>query len=213
LLNVERHRVGLEKRRLGSPQYLTVTFVELDTAKPSPVKGNRAAKCRFASFASLVLLIVSGGAAESSPAVPLNDVPRAQPVTLEPGATALQRVFLAAPTAAVVRFAAPPEDRVFVASEVETPATEIRRQLLDPANLRRAVPAFVKVDAVEEHPRPDAGAPDRLLAWELEIPLWNLKGRLWSRATSDAIHLDFVSGAFAPGKLVFHALPVGPGRR
>jgi hypothetical protein len=80
--------------------------------------------------------------------------------------------------------------------------------LLDPAAYSQAVPALIRAE-VEVTRSASAGAvPDRLLAWELEIPLFNLEGKAWLTKRGDLVELTFVQGAFAPGRARFRSTAV-----
>ena len=48
--------------------------------------------------------------------------------------------------------------------------------------------------------RHGAAGPGRWLAWELEIPLWNLEGHLWLWPRADGATLELTSGDLAPGR-------------
>jgi hypothetical protein len=50
-----------------------------------------------------------------------------------------------------------------------------------------------------------------LIAWELEIPLFNLTGRGWLRQEPGAVELTLVEGAFAPGHVRFRFAPASDG--
>ena len=90
-----------------------------------------------------------------------------------------------------------------MAARVRASVDGVMAVLKDPSAYRRAVPAFVRADVLRTE-----GA-DRLLAWELEIPLWNLAGKLWMRARPDGVELELAEGDMTPGKLRLRALPGG----
>jgi len=81
-----------------------------------------------------------------------------------------------------------------------TPAA-VRDVLLDAGNYRKIVPAFVRADVG----RTPAGLPS--VAWEAEVPLFNLTGTLVIHDRPDGAELDLVDGDFSPGKLIFTAVP------
>ncbi len=90
---------------------------------------------------------------------------------------------------------------VTMATKVNAQAQALRALLTDPAAYRRAIPAFVKADVLPAPKSPQS--PDaRFVAWELEIPLWNLKGKLWLKPTAAGVDLELIEGDFAPG--LFH---------
>jgi len=83
-------------------------------------------------------------------------------------------------------------------------AAALLRVLMDPPSYCRAVPSLVtcrEISAVEE----SDGRWRRLVAWELEIPLSNLAGKLEAVPDADwmGVSLRFVSGDLAPGLLRF----------
>ena len=98
----------------------------------------------------------------------------------------------------------PPRPVVVAATRVLAPASEVSTVFLTPALLRQALPALVRADvmATRPGPRPDAW-PDRLLAWEVEVPLFNLTGKAWLHQSTDGAELTLVEGAFAPGRIRF----------
>ncbi|MES1164519.1 MAG: hypothetical protein ABUR63_02075, partial [Verrucomicrobiota bacterium] len=88
---------------------------------------------------------------------------------------------------------------------VATPAA-VANVLLNVEPMKDALPALVRADVIATRPGPRPGAwPDRLLAWEVEIPLFNLSGRAWLRQHEDGAELTLTEGAFAPGRVRFRA--------
>lgn len=109
---------------------------------------------------------------------------------------------------------------IVMGTRVAAPAGRLLALLRDPQAYRRAIPAFSKAEVVQEVRRePNAIGPeprpirsdtiDRLIAWELEIPLWNLKGRLWLRPSEQGVTLELESGDLLPGRFTLQALPDG----
>ena len=91
-----------------------------------------------------------------------------------------------------------------------TPA-DVQAVLDAPAAYRQAIPALIRTDVVGR--RAHAGATDdRLVEWEMEIPLFNLSGKMWVVSDGQRVVLDLVEGNFAPGQLVFTWAAAGPGR-
>jgi len=89
--------------------------------------------------------------------------------------------------------------RVLAATRVGAAAAAVRAVLLDPNAWRQAVPALVRAEVVG--PRRPAEAR---IAWEIEIPLFNLEGKL--RVISPSAHrvdLELLEGDLAPGRLSF----------
>ena len=72
------------------------------------------------------------------------------------------------------------------------------------------MPALVRADVIATRPGPrPEGWPDRLLAWEVEVPLFNLKGKAWLQQRPDGAELTLVEGAFAPGNIRFRVAAGG----
>ncbi|HVR62990.1 MAG TPA: hypothetical protein VMU50_13895 [Polyangia bacterium] len=102
-------------------------------------------------------------------------------------------------------------DEAQVTTLVAAPPDAVAALLRDPAAYRQAVPALARTDVIARRPRSDGDA-DLLVEWELEIPLFNLAGRLWVIPGAGEVTLDLFQGNFAPGRLVFTWAPAGPGR-
>jgi hypothetical protein len=101
---------------------------------------------------------------------------------------------------------------VGLATRVKSPADRIVAALADPSIYQRAVPAFVRADVQAVGPQAPAAlakaassaastARAQLIAWELEVPLWNLEGQLWLHPRPDGAILDLVAGDLTPGHL------------
>ena len=117
-----------------------------------------------------------------------------------------------------------PRPSVVAATLVDARPEAVGAVLLNPEAYRQALPALVRTDKVGTRPaaaetaaaKVGAGAApelDHLLAWELEIPLFNLEGRAWLSRGTDWVALELVEGAFAPGRVRFRVAPVAGGRR
>jgi hypothetical protein len=76
------------------------------------------------------------------------------------------------------------------------PAT-IRAVLHDPARYRALIPALEGAAVV------DRGAPTPFVDWELDVPLFNLSGRLALRDRPDGVTFELVDGDLAPGRILF----------
>jgi hypothetical protein len=98
-----------------------------------------------------------------------------------------------------------------MAGRVRAPADAVIALLADPEAYRRAVPAFDRAETLQTLPGEPGVRPARRLAWELEIPLWNLEGELWLRPRADGASLELASGDLAPGRFSFTALPAPGG--
>ena len=99
--------------------------------------------------------------------------------------------------------------RLVLAARVNAPVARVRAMLNDPEAYRRAIPAFVRAQTLRSETLAPGRPPARLLAWELEIPLWNLEGQLWLRPGPEGVALDLVDGDLAPGRFTLRALPDG----
>ena len=97
-----------------------------------------------------------------------------------------------------------PRPTVLVATRVKADVNTVASVLLNPTSMREALPALVRADVVATRPGLRADAwPDRLIAWEVEIPLFNLTGKGWLQQRPGAVELTLVEGAFAPGHVRF----------
>jgi hypothetical protein len=88
-----------------------------------------------------------------------------------------------------------------VVTRVRAPAAAIGAVLLDPARYHEALPPLLRADVVATRPGRGTFGPERQIAWELEFPFFNLKGKAWLSRQADTIELALVEGAFAPGAL------------
>jgi hypothetical protein len=77
----------------------------------------------------------------------------------------------------------------------------IKGVLLDVANYRKIVPSLIRADVS----RSPAGLPS--VAWEVEVPLFNLEGTLVIHERPTGAEIELVDGDFSPGKLTFTAMP------
>jgi hypothetical protein len=98
-----------------------------------------------------------------------------------------------------------------LAARVRAPMGRVVALLADPEAYRRAVPSFVRADLVRSEPGDRGGPPARLVAWELEIPLWNLTGTLWLRPRADGAALELAGGDLAPGRFQLSVAPAEGG--
>jgi hypothetical protein len=101
--------------------------------------------------------------------------------------------------------------RVLAATRVSVPAEKVRRLLAEPASYASAMPSFRRVEVVSRHEH-GRGVVDLEIAWELEVPLWNLEGKLWLRPRPDGVDLELEQGDFAPGLFHITARDEKPGR-
>ena len=91
--------------------------------------------------------------------------------------------------------------RVLLATRTTAAASKVRAMLTDPASYGRAMPSFRRIDVLGTRTR-GPGVTDLEIAWELEVPLWNLQGKLWLKPQPDGVDLELADGDFAPG--LFH---------
>jgi hypothetical protein len=91
--------------------------------------------------------------------------------------------------------------RVLLATRVAARAERVRQVLLAPASYGTAMPSFRRVEVLSQR-KHERGRTDLEVAWELEVPLWNLQGKLWLRPRSDGVDLELAQGDFSPG--LFH---------
>jgi hypothetical protein len=91
--------------------------------------------------------------------------------------------------------------RVLLATRVSAPVEKVRQVIADPGAFGKAMPSFRRVEVVSRHER-EPGVTDLEVAWELEVPLRNLSGKLWLRPQENGVDLALAEGDFAPG--LFH---------
>ncbi|MBN2576628.1 MAG: hypothetical protein JXP73_18835 [Deltaproteobacteria bacterium] len=91
--------------------------------------------------------------------------------------------------------------RVLLATRVAARPRVVRRIVTSPASYGEAMPSFRRVDLLARR-KGQSGQTDLEVAWELDVPLWNLEGKLWLRPRRDGADLELAEGDFAPG--LFH---------
>jgi hypothetical protein len=102
--------------------------------------------------------------------------------------------------------AVPGAPRIHAVTLVRAPAATIKAVLLDPTRYQALLPALVGSDEI-------ARTGDvRRLAWELEVPLFNLSGALALRPLPDGVEMLLTDGDLAPGRIVFRMAPRPDGR-
>jgi hypothetical protein len=94
--------------------------------------------------------------------------------------------------------------RVLLATKVSAPVEKLRQVLKDVASYRKAMPSFRRTDVLSTV---CAGATDLEVAWELEVPMWNLTGKLWLHPRPQGVDLELRDGDLAPGLFHLKALP------
>ena len=87
--------------------------------------------------------------------------------------------------------------RVRAAAPVAAPPAAVKAVLLDPAHYRKIIPGLVR----SEFTRAADGAVT--VAWELEVPLFNLSGRLALREHPTGVEMTLLEGDLAPGRFTF----------
>jgi hypothetical protein len=101
--------------------------------------------------------------------------------------------------------------RVLLATRVAAAAEKVRAMLADPASYGRAMPSFRRVEVLSRQTR-GLQVQDLEIGWELEVPLWNLEGKLWLKPRPDGVVLELADGDFAPGLFHITAREDGAGR-
>jgi hypothetical protein len=100
----------------------------------------------------------------------------------------------------------PGAPRVRAATLVGAPPAAVKAVLLDAHRYRAIIPGLVRMDVSKAQDGATA------LAWELEIPMFNMKGRLTIRDRPDGVELNLVDGDLSPGRIVFTIAPHPSGR-
>jgi hypothetical protein len=101
--------------------------------------------------------------------------------------------------------AAPGAARVRGATRVRAPAATVAAVLMDAGRFGVLLPSLARHEEVAR--RGEA----RVVAWELEIPLFNLEGTLELRPRANGVELALIDGDLAPGRVVFEAAPRADG--
>lgn len=104
-----------------------------------------------------------------------------------------------------VAFGPAADNTLWMARHVATSREALLSELARPEAYPQAIPSFVRVADVGTHPRGDG--VDRKVAWELEVPLWNLAGSLWLKPFGTSVQLRMQEGAFAPGAFTWQHTP------
>jgi hypothetical protein len=101
--------------------------------------------------------------------------------------------------------AAPGAARVRGATRVRAPAAAVTAVMMDPARFDVLLPSLARHEEIGR--RGEA----RVVAWELEIPLFNLEGTMELRPRPNGVELALIDGDLAPGRVVFEATPRADG--
>jgi hypothetical protein len=126
-------------------------------------------------------------------------LPLARPALAAPDAD-LVAALDAAGGADVVAFelpATPRAPRVRAAAAARAPVATVLSVLADPSRYAAMIPSLVRSQEVGR--RGDA----RVIAWELEVPLFNLSGKLELRPRASGFELAMIEGDLSPGSVVF----------
>lgn len=109
----------------------------------------------------------------------------------------------------LVVFPAPGSDgAVRVSAQVRATPGAIRAVLASPPSYREAVPALERAEIIGRRPA-RTGGDDLHAAWELEIPLFNLEGKLWVVAAgASQVEMILSEGHLAPGRLLWTWKPI-----
>jgi len=94
---------------------------------------------------------------------------------------------------------------ILAAALTRAPLARLRAVLADPAAYQRAVPSFRRAEV-----RGRSGAAVQV-EWELEVPLWNLEGKLWLTPVADGADIHLAEGDLAPGSFQLRARPTPGG--
>ena len=95
-----------------------------------------------------------------------------------------------------------------LATRSTTSPSALAATLGNPRAYRDAIPSLVRADVIDHRPASSgAGAVEQLIDWELEIPLFNLRGKAWVSPRADGVDLILSDGDLAPGNLAFTWIP------
>jgi hypothetical protein len=83
--------------------------------------------------------------------------------------------------------------RILCTASTKATAARLRAMLLDPGAYQRAVPSFRRAEVLGRQ------GPAVEIEWELEVPLWNLEGKLWLRPVADGVDIQLAAGDLSPG--------------
>ncbi len=91
--------------------------------------------------------------------------------------------------------------RLRLATRVAASVERVRAMLVDLAAYRSALPALRRLEFETADKRQVASSrpSEGMAVWELEVPLWNLEGKLWLQPTPTGADLIVMEGDFSPG--------------
>jgi len=165
-------------------------------------------------FGALSLLLTAGAASPIPATFPPSSKAFPPPTAAKPATPAAT----AKPDIGALLAAALPADGTTDVVLVDWPATPrtphvraatisnaapaaIKNVLLDAANYKKIVPSLIRADVS----RTAEGLSS--VEWEVEVPLFNLEGKLVIHERPDGAQVDLVDGDFSPGSLTFTATP------
>jgi hypothetical protein len=151
-----------------------------------------------------------GGHADPRPSVAQGPPAALAPAPAPPAAPSLAGALVVSGDADVVVIDLPVPSgapHVRAATLVQAPPAAVTAVLLDPAHYRALIPALIRSDVEGSVP----GTNARQIAWELEVPLFNLSGHLVLRPIPGGVELVLHDGDL-PGRVAFHAWPAPGGR-
>ena len=190
----ESRRIVIQERSKGKP---------LIDRRTSPLEGRRGlvlAATRAAFFLAALFCVLTpgrGAAAEPRPFLATPDELTAALDTLE-GA---DLVVLADPGRRPARLR--------LATRVAASVGHVRAMLVDLAAYRSALPALrrLEFEAADSRHATTGRTAEGMVVWELEVPLWNLEGKLWLQPTPTGANLIVMEGDFSPGLVRLSATP------
>jgi hypothetical protein len=101
--------------------------------------------------------------------------------------------------------ATPGAPHVRAATVACAPAATVLGVLSEPSRYRAMLPSLIRSETTGQR-----GAA-RVVAWELEVPLFNLSGTLEVRPRAGGVELALIEGDLAPGRVAFEAAPRADG--
>jgi hypothetical protein len=101
--------------------------------------------------------------------------------------------------------------RVLLATRVGASPQRVQEIVASPGSYRKAMPSFRRTEVVARRAR-GRGVTDLQVAWELDVPLWNLTGKLWIRPRNDGADVVLEEGDLAPGLFHLTTRPDSPDR-
>ncbi len=99
----------------------------------------------------------------------------------------------------------PDAPRAWSATRVAASPAAIKDILLDPAHYGAIIPSLIRSDLERQ-----SGGPP-VVDWELEVPLFNLSGRMALHNRPDGVTIELFEGDFAPGRISFTVAPSAAG--